>query len=38
MFNLGLLHEKGLGVPKDETKARELLEKAVELGHPKAMN
>ena len=38
MNNLGVLHERGLGVPRDQPKAREWFERAAAAGNDFAMN
>ena len=36
-FDLGLIYEKGKGIPVDEVKAKELYQKAADQGHVQAM-
>lgn len=38
LYNLGMMHRYGRGVPKDEKKWREFMERAAERGYVEAMN
>jgi len=37
LFNLSQVYERGAGIPRDSSRARDYLVRAAELGHPKAL-